>query len=147
MEKWCNSRFLETWVHPEISIILHLSSAPLSPWAFQRLRPMGCSRRACMCCTVWIATYNLFSPPGWLMSRTDGKADATWALPGRSNANAIVNINGEIVTDAAVWRAVEKHMTHSLQTLFPVSAMETTPAFPICFEEKQGLMKRIMKQF
>ncbi|KAI6022614.1 hypothetical protein EDC04DRAFT_332518 [Pisolithus marmoratus] len=160
-ERWRNSCLLETRVHPEISIILHLSSTPLNPSDLRRRRPIGLSKRACLCCTVWITTYNRFFP-GWLMSRTDGKADPTWALPGCSYAHAIVNDNGKSITDAAVWRAVENRMTHRLQSLFPVmpepesdlerrnreaSERVYARALTDCFGEKQGLMKRVLKQF
>ncbi|KAI6046232.1 hypothetical protein EDC04DRAFT_1676080 [Pisolithus marmoratus] len=40
-ERWRNSCLLETRVHPEISIILHLSSTPLNPSDLRRRRPIG----------------------------------------------------------------------------------------------------------
>ncbi|KAI6042208.1 hypothetical protein EDC04DRAFT_2661342, partial [Pisolithus marmoratus] len=161
-ERWRNSHLLETRVHPEISIILHLSSTPLNPSDLRRQRPMGLSKRACLCCTMWITAYNSLFHPEWLMSRTDGKADATWALPGCSYAHAVVNDNGQSLADAAVWRAVTKRLARILQSLFPAmpesesvlqrrvreaSEMAAAHALTVCFGEKQGLMKRITKQF
>ncbi|KAH7884098.1 hypothetical protein F5I97DRAFT_1831622 [Phlebopus sp. FC_14] len=72
--EWSHS--VETRLHVEIRLLLQLVDLSVGPV------PLGCSRRTCLCCTLWIKAYNREFCADWLTSDPSGKARVDWALPG-----------------------------------------------------------------
>ncbi|KAI5980641.1 hypothetical protein EDC04DRAFT_2857824 [Pisolithus marmoratus] len=165
-KRWDDTRFLKTRLHPEICIVLDLST-PFKSSDRGFWRPIGCNKRSCLCCTAWLRTYSLLLGPRWLMSRTDGKADATWALPGCSYAHAIVR-DGKSCIDESARRAVGECLIDHLYSLFPVLSGPESDWKPgkaqarleamvknydhfikddIDNKKRPGVLTRVMKQF
>ncbi|KAI6011350.1 hypothetical protein EDC04DRAFT_2905555 [Pisolithus marmoratus] len=116
--RWRNSLVLMTRVHPEILIMLDLST-PFNSLDLRYQQPIGSNKRACMCCTIWIRTCNLQFGARWLMSRNSGKADPTWAFPDCSYEHAIA-WDGKSTVNEAVQHEVQRCLTTSLYSLIPV---------------------------
>ncbi|KAI5980643.1 hypothetical protein EDC04DRAFT_2917647 [Pisolithus marmoratus] len=88
-KKWKIRIFIKPRLHAEIRIILYLDSLPdrtRSP----HLRPVGCSKRSCLCCALWIQSYNNVFKTKWLTSGTHGKPYSAWALPGSLADEAVL---------------------------------------------------------
>ncbi|KAI6040477.1 hypothetical protein EDC04DRAFT_3089641 [Pisolithus marmoratus] len=114
-ERWRNSLLLMTRVHPEISIMLDLST-PFNSLDLWHEQPIGSNKRACMCGTIWIRICKLQFGARWLMSRTSGKADPTWAFPDCSYEHAIAWGEKSTVNEA-VQHGVQRCLTTSLYSL------------------------------
>ena len=119
---WEDRRIVKTCIHAEIRIILHfskpLSSSLSSSHTDLRQPPhkpdrhaIGCSKRSCLCCTLWIDEYNARFETGWLTSGSHGSPCATWALPG----DAATHGAG---VDEAVVREVQTRLANALSWLY-----------------------------
>lgn len=80
LERWRNGSTLTTRVHAELRIVLELGNLPNSRGDHPQ-QPVGCSKRSCLCCNLWINAYNSKHGTHWLTSGSHGKPYATWALP------------------------------------------------------------------
>ncbi|GBE80256.1 hypothetical protein SCP_0214710 [Sparassis crispa] len=121
LSNWARRRTVNTCVHAELRIILHLSSASSHPRRTvgpPEQEAIGCSKRSCFCCALWIDAYNDEFKTEWLTSGSHGKPYATWALPGPSYAHARIR-SGKNVVDAAVLDGVSVRLTDTLAWLFP----------------------------
>jgi hypothetical protein len=81
-ERW--QHIVHPCVHAELRVILHLdppSSAKVSGSLIPEKRVVGCSKRSCLCCMLWIETFNHAFKTAWMTSESHGKPDANWALP------------------------------------------------------------------
>ncbi|RDB16083.1 hypothetical protein Hypma_007331 [Hypsizygus marmoreus] len=80
------SRFVNTHVHPELRIILDLCrpllSGPHPPPGHVAPLPIGCSKRSCLCCIVWIDLFNDTAGMKCVTGGTNGRPCDDWALPG-----------------------------------------------------------------
>jgi len=78
-EKWTRN-VVHTCVHAEIRIILYFlqKNAPVES---NKQQLMGCSKRSCLACTLWIDAFNIASGTNWMTSRTHGKPYTGWAVP------------------------------------------------------------------
>lgn len=113
-ERWHNNRIIKTRVHPELRIVLHLTTQ-FNRWDFPRQQPIGCSKRCCYCCTEWITRYNMKATTRWTMTRTEGKVDATWALPTHGHA---FTRDGGFDMDEYVRREVRWSLACAMLSLF-----------------------------
>ncbi|KAL6307062.1 hypothetical protein BKA93DRAFT_770352 [Sparassis latifolia] len=118
---WARRRTVDTCVHAELRIVLHLRSASSHPR--RTVGPpaqdaIGCSERSCLCCALWIDAYNDECETGWSTSGSRGRPCATWALPGASYAHARMR-SGRNGVDAAVLDGVSLRLTDTLAGLFP----------------------------
>ncbi|KAF8804720.1 hypothetical protein BYT27DRAFT_7194329, partial [Phlegmacium glaucopus] len=76
---WEQRRFINPRIHAELRIILHLSPSLLSrsltdflhPRAAQL--PIGCSKRSCLCCVLWMDAFNYDTRMLWMTSGSHGK--------------------------------------------------------------------------
>jgi hypothetical protein len=118
---WKRRRVVTPCIHAEIRIILDLTSSRatrrhiMSP--SQRC-PIGCSKRSCFCCTLWIDAYNEIYGTQWMTSGSHGKPYANWALPGSACTHE-VDENGRTAVDVAVLRGVSTRLTDVLDWLLP----------------------------
>jgi hypothetical protein len=109
---WHQRRFINPRVHAELRIILHLSPSLLSrspteflsPHATQR--PIGCSKRSCLCCVLWIDAFNADTGMLWMTSGSHGKPYDNWALPGGA---------GEM-KGVSAWRRFDQHVIMGIYT-------------------------------
>ncbi|KZT05169.1 uncharacterized protein LAESUDRAFT_727420 [Laetiporus sulphureus 93-53] len=46
----------------------------------EQVRPIGCSKRSCLCCWHWINSYNLVHHTTWMTGGSHGKPYMNWAL-------------------------------------------------------------------
>ncbi|KAK7472428.1 hypothetical protein VKT23_000543 [Stygiomarasmius scandens] len=95
---WGNWKDLvSTCLHPEIRLITHLDGSELVYNALPsyssyrclihtsyRLRAIGCSKRTCYACSIWIRAYNAAFKTKWAVSERDGRIYVDWALPGEA---------------------------------------------------------------
>ncbi|KIN97287.1 hypothetical protein M404DRAFT_1006167, partial [Pisolithus tinctorius Marx 270] len=116
-EMWRSRRSVKTKLHAEIQIVLDLSS-PLDTLDHEHQQSIGCGKRSCLCCTLWIRAYNRTFDTQWLTSASHGGADATWAFTGCSYARAKVEGKRSAI-DKAVMRGVETRLSNTLDSLFP----------------------------
>jgi hypothetical protein len=124
LDNWARGRLVTPCIHAEIRIILHLSSP--SPLHTSRrhivpsiqLHAIGCCKRTCFCCTLWIDAYNEIYKTQWLTSGSHGKPYANWALPGPAYM-LNVDEHGRSDVDAAVLRGVSQRLTDTLAWLLP----------------------------
>ncbi|KAI6165296.1 hypothetical protein EDD17DRAFT_1894726 [Pisolithus thermaeus] len=116
-ERWCKSHIVNTYLHPEIRIILHLSD---NFHALQHYfpQPIGCSKLSCFACTLWIERYNWTYDMKWLISSSYGKPCATWALPGCSYPHARVK-DGRSIVDEIVLDHIGSYLVRTRAWLFP----------------------------
>jgi OTT_1508-like deaminase len=88
---WEQWRFINPRIHAELRIILHLSPSLISrsptdllpPPAAQL--PIGCSKRSCLCCVLWMDAFNYDTGMLWMTSGSHGKPYDNWALPGAAS--------------------------------------------------------------
>ena len=78
---------------------------------------ISCSKRSCLCCTLWIDAYNYTFGTGWLTNGCDGKPCAAWALPGDAATHGI-GVHEDVV------RGVETRLAETLWWLYPNSSDE-----------------------
>ncbi|KAG6815232.1 hypothetical protein H0H93_010502 [Arthromyces matolae] len=85
---WAQHRIINPRVHAELRIILHLtrslsssSSAELPTYPPTQY-PIGCSKRSCICCHLWMSAFNQSTNMSWMTSGCHGKPYENWALPG-----------------------------------------------------------------
>ncbi|KAI6146328.1 hypothetical protein BKA82DRAFT_994208 [Pisolithus tinctorius] len=116
-ETWGAGRSITTQLHAEIHILLHLSKS-FDILDRSQQQPIGCSKRSCLCCTLWIWAYNNKYRTKWLTSGSHGKPYSAWALPGYSYAHAWA-ANGRSDVDIAVMKGVEKRLIRTIAQLFP----------------------------
>ncbi|THH03284.1 hypothetical protein EW146_g10473 [Bondarzewia mesenterica] len=117
---WERRRIVNTCIYAELRIILHLSASSLSNISRSRItleqskrQPIGCSKRSCFCCTLWIDAHNEKFKTQWSTSGSHGKPYATWALPGDAARYGTSDV------DAAVLHGVSVRLTDTLAWLFP----------------------------
>ncbi|KAH7885629.1 hypothetical protein F5I97DRAFT_1929026 [Phlebopus sp. FC_14] len=114
--KWSSSGNVQTRLHVEIRLLLHLSD-PFSP--MDEPMPIGCSRRTCLCCALWIKAYNWEFGTKWLTNGSNGKPHVDWALPGCSYAHARMK-EGRSVVDKAVLYPVSRRLHEKLDLMLPI---------------------------
>ena len=78
---WEQRRFINPRIHAELRIILHLSRSLLS----RSQLPIGCSKRSCLCCVLWMNAFNSDTGMLWMTSGSQGKPYDNWALPGAAS--------------------------------------------------------------
>jgi len=108
---WERRRFINPRIHAELRIILHLSPPLLSesPTVFlppDAQRPIGCSKRSCLCCVLWIDAFNFGTGMLWMTSGSHGKPYDNWALPGAA---------GEM-EGVRAWRRFDTHVINGVNT-------------------------------
>ncbi|KIM72906.1 hypothetical protein PILCRDRAFT_15712 [Piloderma croceum F 1598] len=109
---WDQRRFINPRIHAELRIILHLSPTLLSgsPTVFLSAhavqRPIGCSKRSCLCCVLWIDAFNSGTRMLWMTSGSHGKPYDNWALPGAA---------GEM-KGVRAWRRFDEHVIMGVYT-------------------------------
>ncbi|KIM73016.1 hypothetical protein PILCRDRAFT_734683 [Piloderma croceum F 1598] len=75
---WMGRRFYPR-IHAELRIILHFSPPLLSeslrqlPLRGSAQLPIGCSKRSCLCCVLWIDAFNGRTGMSWMTSGSHGK--------------------------------------------------------------------------
>jgi hypothetical protein len=100
-------------IHAELRIILDLNP-PLTHIPEEPVqKPIGCSKRSCFCCTLWIAAFNRIFLTNWMTGGSHGKPCANWAIPdaayavgddGKSRVDTDVFIKvTERLVDARAW--------------------------------------------
>jgi hypothetical protein len=109
-EQW--PRLVYPRIHAELRVILDLNP-PSSPMV-QAQKPIGCSKRSCLCCTLWVAAFNHIFLTRWMTSRSHGKPCANWALPGAAYA---VGDNGKSYIDEDVFNTVADRLEDTLAWL------------------------------
>jgi len=99
-DKW--NPVVYTCIHAEIRIILDFLQKALSnntsvESALQQ--SVGCSKRSCFACTLWIEAYNSNFKTKWMTSGSHGKPYAGWTLPDVSNwgGNDIQTVNRRVM--------------------------------------------------
>jgi len=101
---WMGRRFYPR-IHAELRIILHISPSLLSeslgqlPLQGSEQLPIGCSKRSCLCCVLWIDAFNSRTGMSWMTSGSHGKPYANWALPGTAGEQigaALRGIDGQV---------------------------------------------------
>ncbi|KAI6149855.1 hypothetical protein BKA82DRAFT_997817 [Pisolithus tinctorius] len=117
-DKWSTSSSIKTRLHAEIRILLHLSVSFDENSDHSQQQPIGCSKRSCLCCTLWIWAYNDRYGTNWLTSGSHGKPYSAWALPGGSNAHAWTT-DGRSAVDKVVMNGVQERLTRTIYRLFP----------------------------
>ncbi|OBZ74470.1 hypothetical protein A0H81_05380 [Grifola frondosa] len=77
---------IEHWIttvtptfHAEMRLILSLDSNQES---IDSVRPIGCSKRSCLCCWHWINFYNVAHGTQWMTASSHGKPYMNWGLSG-----------------------------------------------------------------
>jgi hypothetical protein len=116
LSNWEQSRTVHTCIHAELRIMLHLSS--MSPVESSTVRPIGVSKRSCLCCALWMQLYNRIFRTNWMTSGSHGRPYATWALPGAACSNAVGD-NGISFVDKDVLEGVFIQLQDFLEWLFP----------------------------
>jgi hypothetical protein len=77
-ERW--QHVVHPCLHAELRVILHLD--PPSSTRVSEKRAIGCSKRSCLCCMLWIKSLDRTLGRTWMTSGSHGKPCANWALPG-----------------------------------------------------------------
>ena len=96
---WVGRRFYPR-IRAELRIILHLSPSLLSestaqlPLRGSEQLPIGCSKRSCLCCVLWIDAFNGHTGMSWMTSGSHGKPYANWALPGAAGEQIEAALRG-----------------------------------------------------
>jgi hypothetical protein len=93
-------------IHAEIRIILDLDP-PANIARQTQQRPIGCSKRSCLCCEVWIQAFNRTFDTNWMTSGSHGKPYPNWALPGVAYA---ARNDGTSSIDEDVCRKVDSRL-------------------------------------
>ncbi|KIJ35779.1 hypothetical protein M422DRAFT_261963 [Sphaerobolus stellatus SS14] len=92
-----------------LRIILHFSPSLLSispgELCAPRELPLGCSKRSCLCCTLWIEAFNKATRLLWMTSGSHGKSYGNWALPG--NVQGVAAELDKYLMDATWTRLVD----------------------------------------
>jgi hypothetical protein len=92
-------------LHAELRVILHLDRpSPTNVSLTPEKRVIGCSKRSCLCCTLWIKSFNQRFSTAWMTSGSHGKPDANWALPDASyavGANSMSRIDEDVCIEVA----------------------------------------------
>ena len=134
--------FMHQHVHSRRDrIVLHFSK-PLSLSSSHGYLPLrdsdqhaiGCNKRSCLCCALWIYSYNAKFGTGWLTSGSHGKPYATWALPGNAATlgagvdEFVVNGVQTRLADTLSWmypgsrRVSDEHVSSEEESLSPESS-------------------------
>jgi hypothetical protein len=116
-QRW--PRFAYPCIHAELRVILDLnppSSTIVPPpgSSQERQKPIGCSKRSCLCCTLWISAFNRRLYKMWMTSGSHGKPYANWALPCAAYA---VGRNGKSLVDEDVIKGVDLRLKDTLEWL------------------------------
>ncbi|RDB30545.1 hypothetical protein Hypma_007327 [Hypsizygus marmoreus] len=116
---WEQRRSMILRIHPEICIILHLSRPLLSRFLSSQNNskrlPIGCSKRSCLCCMLWIATFNKITGMSWVASSSNGKPYDNWALPGAAGEMKLIHDWNDF--DKMVIRGVHRRLYNKLNTM------------------------------
>ncbi|RDB30441.1 hypothetical protein Hypma_007312 [Hypsizygus marmoreus] len=126
MENWDLRPDFNPYVHVELRIILHLSRPWLSgslpfPYNIGARLPVGCSNRSCLCCKLWIDSFNQITNLRWMMSGSNGEADDSWALPGAAGEMKMVEDWKDF--DQSVLGGVRYRLVDKLAELTPKTGM------------------------
>ncbi|TFK45407.1 hypothetical protein OE88DRAFT_1649330 [Heliocybe sulcata] len=90
-------------VHAEIRLILDLSSKKPDPG----LHVIGCSKRSCLACFVWIEVYNEINGTHWMTAGSHSKPYAAWGIPAQS-PDVAKEVNHRIVVLLDQFLGIEK---------------------------------------
>jgi hypothetical protein len=102
---WMGRRFYPR-IHAKLRIILDLSPSLLSeslgqlPLQGSEQLPIGCSKHSCLCCVLWIDTFNGRTGMSWMTSGSHGKPYTNWALPGTVGEQirtTLCGVDGQVV--------------------------------------------------
>ncbi|RDB28239.1 hypothetical protein Hypma_001498 [Hypsizygus marmoreus] len=120
MRNWEQRRCIRPCIHAELRIILHLSSlspAGLSAELSQKYTPqaIGCSKRSCLCCALWIDSFKVGTNKMWVISGSGGKAYSNWALPSTIGEMSRVRVQRSF--DLRVISAVSRRVAGMLTTV------------------------------
>jgi hypothetical protein len=88
--------------HAELRVILHLDPPPTT--RVLETRAIGCSKRSCLCCTLWMASLDDRLGAAWITSGSHGKPYANWALPDKKYAEGDGRrscVDGDVCTQIA----------------------------------------------
>ncbi|KAI6143248.1 hypothetical protein BKA82DRAFT_4184288 [Pisolithus tinctorius] len=116
-ESWHSSHVVQTRIHPETRILYDLTEPPRSR-DFRQPQPIGCSKRSCLCCTLWIEAYNMTYGTQWLLSSSHGRPCPTWAFPVRA-LSVIYSTNGRKIVDETVQTKIKECLDRTVDRLFP----------------------------
>lgn len=100
IDNWTNWTTTHPHIHAEVRLILHLDGKlkQLSPRKYSEDTPqqsVGCSKRSCLCCEIWINSFNSSSQVRWMTrSGSYGKPHSDWALPGDGKWMDLTVVNG-----------------------------------------------------
>ena len=111
LSNWQKQKTVHTCIHAELRVILHLG-LPLE--IGRSVRPIGLSKRCCLCCSIWIEKHNGKFRTDWMTSRFRGKPQANWALPG-----AACSYDGMGSVDKTVLQCVLMRLRDALDWNFP----------------------------
>ncbi|RDB16082.1 hypothetical protein Hypma_007332 [Hypsizygus marmoreus] len=118
-KNWEQRRSINLCIHPEIRIVLHLSRPLLTRFLSSRNDskhlPIGCSKRSCLCCMLWIASFNEVTRMLWVTSGSNGKPYDNWALPGAAGEMKLVPSWDKV--DAKVLRGIHWRLYGKLNTI------------------------------
>ncbi|RDB22206.1 hypothetical protein Hypma_010726 [Hypsizygus marmoreus] len=113
-KKWGQLSF-NPRLHTELRIILHLArTLPRSPTLRKTMLPIGCSKRSCLCCTLWMKSFNQNSSFQWMTGGSHGKPYENWALPGDAGRMGI-----RPDPDETVIAGIHHRLVQELDTLMP----------------------------
>ncbi|CAL1715129.1 unnamed protein product [Somion occarium] len=128
-ENWARQRIINTCIHAEIRIILHLGRSMLSGSRTdfrEAQQPIGCSKRSCLCCTLWINAFNDNTGMLWKTSGSHGKPYDDWALPG--TAAEMEGVKGDLVNQRVI-KDVDDRLTDQLDWVMRVNVKRTSDEF------------------
>ncbi|KAI0340013.1 hypothetical protein BDW22DRAFT_431129 [Trametopsis cervina] len=115
---WTQHTTVHASLHAEVRILLHF--APQNEVFGTILRPIGVSKRSCLCCTIWMDEYNSSFETSWMTSGSHRKPCASWALPGRACSECIGDENRSKINQAVV-HGVLTRLQDQLSWLVPGS--------------------------
>ena len=84
---------------------------------FTDVRPIGVSKRSCLCCVLWIQSHNNIFRTRWITSGSNVKPYANWAL--LSACSYAVQAYARSSFDESVLNTVSKWLTNALDQRFP----------------------------
>ncbi|KIJ41324.1 hypothetical protein M422DRAFT_255833 [Sphaerobolus stellatus SS14] len=107
LDIWVEYKYFKPRLHAELRLILHLySTLPITSGQF----PIGCSKRSCFCCTVWIGVFNEANKSSWMTSGSHGKPYPNCAFPG----------NVDLKLNELVLQQITVRLADTLRSLMPM---------------------------
>ncbi|RDB30542.1 hypothetical protein Hypma_007323 [Hypsizygus marmoreus] len=139
-------RFVTTDIHPELRIVLDLCPPLVSGMHPSRgdvvPLPIGCSKRSCFCCTVWINMFNDITGMGCVTTGRSGKPYDDWALPGTAGEMKLVHGEWQAF-DRSVVQRVHWQLEGKLRSLMPTESRGSLDEFAPCDSEKGGFSEGV----